>query len=1050
MRLFQLTIILWCVFLFTGCTPQIKDLTISLAQKVDKLYEKDILEDDTSLEYKEGEMYLRVNKKWHSGLVNKIILTDDKKRMISISRSKEILITNLKTGKLEEKILGEIGQSDFGKIDAIALTPNDRYLAIGGRFGYKTDTVDTKADITDKMRYNSGAIRLYDLKQKKQTKLLLSSPSFIEHLEISPDGKYLVSASKNGELKVWDLKQYNVPFGTTIKNVSSMAITKKNRLYVGTLEGQIIPFDLMLGERLPSRFFDSSVNAIALGKNEIAIGLSGINNAVTIVDEKLDTVDTIHFNRGVDALDYSPKSRYLMVGVKPLRKPDVKFDGVKIFDRQNKNRMVRHYTRNDDSIKAVKFIDKSTVLSAGGTDSTPVYVWNFKTNKTIRTIKGYQRYLSLAIKGDKIAFGDEQYKDFYKRKNRTNNRGPLKKSFDLDKMQITDDIEGFERLLRVEKNRKLEAERFGTGYTQIAYYKDGDKVSTIPLGNFNIGSAVGFHHNYIMTGGIFPKVYNEEFEEVAQLKGHVGKVWAMKGYKHFIVTAGSDRMINFWDTRELNQKKFKVLSPAWKLFIDNNYEWVLWNKDGYFNASENGHHLIGFHLNKGFKHSAQWIGIEKLYDHFYRPDLVKLALQGKDIKPFTNGLSYKDVLKNPPPTVKIVKANKKLLKSKKIDHYKRSIDLEFDVNAIDNGGVGIVRIYQEGKLVQTIGKGKVNKTLANAVEDIKTEELTQKAKQDQEEYLAQLEKSVTKSINGTVGIDELVKPVHISNSVSNQQGMYKITLPLKAGKNSIAIEAFNKTNTVASVKDTITINAKIKKRKPVVYAIVAGVNKFQSTKRLKDLKYSENDAQAIKNAIQSRLKEKVVVKYLTGKNLTKANLNRAIKEIKAKAKLEDKVIFYISTHGKAIRGDLYLVPHNNKSARNWINFEHLFKDIQSINALEQIFVIDACESGGAIDVVSSIYDSKASVLAKQSGVHVLLATAKDTFAFEHPNPKIKHGVFTNNILTALNDRTTDKNRDKKISVIELSKALKAPKYTVKHQYPVIRNVGQDMNVRDLK
>ena len=89
-------------------------------------------------------------------------------------------------------------------------------------------------------------------------------------------------------------------------------------------------------------------------------------------------------------------------------------------------------------------------------------------------------------------------------------------------------------------------------------------------------------------------------------------------------------------------------------------------------------------------------------------------------------------------------------------------------------------------------------------------------------------------------------------------------------------------------------------------------------------------------------------------------------------------------------------------------------------------------------------------MAKESGVHVLLATTKGTFAFEHPNPKIKHGVFTNNILNALNDKRTDKNKDKKISIIELSKVLKSPKYSVKHQYPVIRNVGQDTTIRDFK
>lgn len=145
-----------------------------------------------------------------------------------------------------------------------------------------------------------------------------------------------------------------------------------------------------------------------------------------------------------------------------------------------------------------------------------------------------------------------------------------------------------------------------------------------------------------------------------------------------------------------------------------------------------------------------------------------------------------------------------------------------------------------------------------------------------------------------------------------------------------------------------------------------------------------------------------------------------------------------------------LVPQNNKSVKNLISFEDLFKNMQSIKTLKQIFILDTCESGSANDIVSSIYDSKASVLAKSSGVHMLLATTKGTFAFEHPNPNIKHGVFTNNILTALKDKNTDKNKDRTISVIELSKILQEPKYIVDRQYPIIRNVGNDIKVRDLK
>ena len=89
-----------------------------------------------------------------------------------------------------------------------------------------------------------------------------------------------------------------------------------------------------------------------------------------------------------------------------------------------------------------------------------------------------------------------------------------------------------------------------------------------------------------------------------------------------------------------------------KTYIKNN-EWIIWTPEGYFNSSENISQHIGYHINQGSDKNAIWIGMDKLYDHFFRPDLVKLKLQGEDINKYTNGVTYKEVLQNLPPTVSI-------------------------------------------------------------------------------------------------------------------------------------------------------------------------------------------------------------------------------------------------------------------------------------------------------------------------------------------------------------------------------------------------------------
>ena len=442
----------------------------------------------------------------------------------------------------------------------------------------------------------------------------------------------------------------------------------------------------------------------------------------------------------------------------------------------------------------------------------------------------------------------------------------------------------------------------------------------------------------------------------------------------------------------------------------------------------------------------------QLYDHFFRPDIVKLKLYGEDISKFIKDNTLHNALKNPPPKLAFKSIDSTETKTSGFDYdpvetKKEKVNLSFAVKEHDGGGVGLMRVYQEGKLIQTIGEGKVNKQSANVDAILEQEKLDSTLKANQKTYIA----SLSKSIQGNISIEDTIAKVQ-SKTTTNQSGTYDLELELKSGKNEISIEAFNKTNTVTSYRENITINANIPKQKPKLYAIVAGVNKFEAPS-VNNLKYSQNDAQTIKEAAEKKMNtvfDDVEVIYLTGKEVTKDNILKAAQDISKKAKLDDTVLFYISTHGRAARGKLYLVPYNNKSVKNWIDFEQTFQAVQSIKALNQIFVIDACESGKANDIVSSVYDSRASVLAKSSGVHMLLATTKGTSAFEHPDPTIKNGVFTHRILQAMRDNTTDANKDSLISILELSKKLKEPSNNADYQYPVIRNVGKDVELERVK
>lgn len=679
-----------------------------------------------------------------------------------------------------------------------------------------------------------------------------------------------------------------------------------------------------------------------------------------------------------------------------------------------------------------------------------------------------------------------------------NDYGPLEKQFSLKdfKISLLDSNSSFKKMpttyqnysLKPYKNREYryinklvnEQEIFS-----LEIYKDGSKFSQI---NFckrcPMFNSFGFYRGFILiaTDGGNILVYDLKSNLVAKLVGHSDAITSLGIYKDTLISGSKDKQMKLWDLKTLPQevdynrafvKKYikknptftfestinrakevgfigvfrpKVISPLVSIYTDDNNESVIWTPEGYFSVSSlKALKSISWHMNQGLEYKAIRYDIGKFYDLFFRPDLVKLKLQGIDIAPFTHGLTAQDALKNPPPQIKITRVNSTLVKSDSsvevsmVTTDKDHAHLHYNIHDF-GGGIGSIRIYQEGKLIQTIGSKKIHKLIANADE----KSLQEKAESS---LLSQQKLALSKAITGkSLVFKEQIHEIKIDDTTLNSAGDYDFEVSLKAGNNYISIEAFNHTNTITSFRSTVNIMANIPKKRAKLYAIVAGVNTFNSH-YINNLQYSVNDAKAMKALIlkgKEALYEDVEVIYLTDAEVTKTSVLNAFNTIEKKANIEDSVIFYISTHGRSAKGKFYLIPSTSKKVSDLITFSDIFKKSQQIKALEQIYIIDACESGGANDIASAVYDSRASVLSRSSGIHLLSASTSGTKAFE--SDTYQHSNFTYSILQALSTQKSDENRDGYISIIEASKAIKAQKSLQEKQYPVIQNIGKDIKI----
>jgi WD40 repeat protein len=141
---------------------------------------------------------LQLDTGGHMAKVQKIIFTPDGTQLVSASNDKVIRAWEAATGKTLRTIRGEIAPGDTGKIYAMALSPDGKWLAAGG-FLHKSDYP---------LRH---AIRLYDFASGELKALLKGHEKVVSALAFSPDGMRLISGSFDETAILWDVSPVTMP-----------------------------------------------------------------------------------------------------------------------------------------------------------------------------------------------------------------------------------------------------------------------------------------------------------------------------------------------------------------------------------------------------------------------------------------------------------------------------------------------------------------------------------------------------------------------------------------------------------------------------------------------------------------------------------------------------------------------------------------------------------------------------------------------------------------------------------------------------------------------
>lgn len=306
-----------------------------------------------------------------------------------------------------------------------------------------------------------------------------------------------------------------------------------------------------------------------------------------------------------------------------------------------------------------------------------------------------------------------------------------------------------------------------------------------------------------------------------------------------------------------------------------------------------------------------------------------------------------------------------------------------------------------------------------------------------------------------IGINDFEKSKEQDNTI-----IYSVVQPLVSGHNRFAVKALNqeKVETAPAEVDLITEN---NVPGATCHLLVIGVNQYKNPAL--NLNYARADAEAFLDEMQKQSKDlfsSFKAYELYDKDATRDNILATMDSIIDRAAIDDLFVMYFAGHGSMSDETFYFIPHG--SARLYegealkkqaLSAEAMQQKFTMLKALKQIVFIDACQSGGSVELLAQrgAPEEKAiAQLSRSAGVHILSAAGSEQFASEFT--ELGHGVFTYALLKAIKGEADGAPEDGKVTVYEMKSFVDelVPELNMKlkgkPQYPYTFSRGNDFPI----
>jgi WD40 repeat protein len=286
---------------------------------------------------------------------------------------------------------------------------------------------------------------------------------------------------------------------------------------------------------------------------------------------------------------------------------------------------------------------------------------------------------------------------------------------------------------------------------------------------------------------------------------------------------------------------------------------------------------------------------------------------------------------------------------------------------------------------------------------------------------------------------------------------YQQVVSLVGGNNTFKAVASNKSR-VDSAPVEVEVFADVPGKSSTCYILAVGINQYKNPRL--NLNYAKPDAESFIAVVDDHAKSlfgNIELHTLYDEEASKKNILKSLDDITSKVNPEDVFIFYYAGHGSMVDNRFFFIPTESLRLYDLSSLQHealeasvLQEKFKSIKALKQLIVMDACQSGGSVELLANRGASEEKAIAQLSrsaGIHVMASAGSEQFATEFA--ELGHGLFTYILIQALQGAADGAPKDGKVTIYELKSFMDdqvpelSRKLKGKPQYPYTFSRGQD-------